>query len=100
MYFFPFFWQIPVFRRDSILKDPQIMHFKAKCTQRILSEYSTINFLINLQYFIVTILTMLVLKAKILRMILDDFGVGIFTVDCWIAKFAVAYIHKAKMTHL
>lgn len=83
-----------------MLKDPQIMHFKANCTQKIPSEYSTINFLINLQYFIVTILIMLVLKAKILRIILDEFGVGIVIVDWWIAKFAVAYIHKAKMTHL
>lgn len=36
---------------------------------------------------------MLVLKAKILRMILDEFGVGIFIVDWWIEKFAVAFIY-------
>lgn len=83
-----------------MLKDPNIIHFKANGTQRIVSEYSTINCLINLQYFIVAIFIMSVLKVKILRTILDGFQVGVFIVGWQKAKFAVAFTHKDKTIHL
>lgn len=71
-------------------------HFKVNCTPRILSEYS--NFLINLKYFIVTILTS-VFKVKILRAILDGFWVRAFIVAWWKVNFALTYTHKTKMIH-
>lgn len=72
-----------------MLKDSEKVHFKVNCTKRIQSEYSII--LINLKYFIVTLL-MSVLKIKILRTILDGFWVRVFIVAWWKANFAL--IHK------
>lgn len=43
---------------------------------------------------------MSVLKVKILRAILDGFGVRVFIVAWWKTNFALIYTLKTKMIHL